>query len=257
MLSTSPSSARSIRIFTPRLLLLALALVAALTLARTAAASAAPIAHAANSGQQCPEPYPAQRDPSNPLDLPTAPGADPLNGANFFVPGPAHGAAASAIARLVGLNPQNLAVTESWASFRAQLSFGPLANKLASNRGLAYQVAELSKVASQPEAQRFSSFSGGGGPGAIFAQAEKILCRNMQADPGSIPIVNTYFLHPVLGGCPTPGQVRAYIEEELRTAPADAQAIVERLAVDFRGFAPELVASRSPAARSGTESGPS
>jgi endoglucanase len=193
-----------------RLLLVALTLIAALSVARASAASASPIAHAANSGQQCPEPYPAQRDPANPLDLPTPPGADPLNGANFFVPGPAHGAAASAIARLVGLDPQNLLVSESWASFSAQLSSGPLAAKLASNPGLAYQVAELSKIASQPEAQRFSSFSGGGGPGAIFAQAEKILCRNMQADPGSIPIVNTYFLHPVLGGCPTPGQVRAY-----------------------------------------------
>src|SRR5690348_6996556 len=55
--------------------------------------------HAA-SAQQCPEPYPAERDPSNPLMLPAAPGPDPLHGASFFIDGPRHGAAAKAIAGL-------------------------------------------------------------------------------------------------------------------------------------------------------------
>ena len=68
----------------------------------------------------------------------------------------------------------------------------------------------LSKIAAQPEAQRLSSYSWGGGPGGIFKQAQKILCSNMTADPGTIPIFNTYFLHPTLGGCPTPAQVNAY-----------------------------------------------
>ena len=40
-------------------------------------------AHAADA-QQCADPYPATRDPSNPLDLPTAPGADPLTGAQLL-----------------------------------------------------------------------------------------------------------------------------------------------------------------------------
>ena len=44
--------------------------------------------------------YSAQRDASNPLALPVAPGANPLNGASFFVPGPAKGSAAGAIAQL-------------------------------------------------------------------------------------------------------------------------------------------------------------
>src|ERR1019366_133337 len=90
----------------------------------------------------------------------------------------------------------------SWTSFARDLSFGPLAAMLAGNPGLAHQVAEPSKIASQPEAQRFSIYSEGGGPGAIFGQAEKIFCHNMTADPGSIPIINTYFLHP-----PRPGRL--------------------------------------------------
>src|SRR5579875_3598968 len=33
----------------------------------------------------------------------------------------------------------------------------------------------------------------------------------MQADPGTIPIFTTYFLHATLGGSPTPAQVRGYM----------------------------------------------
>jgi endoglucanase len=102
------------------------------------------------------------------LDLPTPPGADPLNGASFFIPGPAHGSAASAIAQLVGLNATQLPASESWASFQSDLTNGPLSQSLAANPSLAHQVQELSKIASEPEAQRFSIFSEGGGPGAIF-----------------------------------------------------------------------------------------
>ena len=181
-----------------------------LALSTGATASAhSPRAHA-DYAQQCGEPYSAQRDPSNPLALSTPPGANPLTGARFFVPGPAKGAAASAIAQLLGLDPQRLALGESWASFAQQIQSGPLAARLATNPTLAHQVAELSKIARQPEAQRFSIYSQGGGPGAIFNQAQKIFCSNLTADPGSIPIINTYFLHPALGGCPTPGQVLAY-----------------------------------------------
>ncbi len=200
------------------LLAVALTVVALVTLAFGQAATAAargPVAHASaslapGSAQQCAEPYPAQRDPANPLDLPVAPGSDPLTGANFFVDGPAHGAAAGAIAQLLGLNPKSLPNSESWAQLQAQLQSGPLAAQLAANPSLAQQVAELSKIAAQPEAQRFSIYSMGGGPGAIFKQAEKIFCSNMTADPGSIPIITTYFLHPALGGCPSAAQIQAY-----------------------------------------------
>jgi hypothetical protein len=190
-----------------------------------------PSGHAADYAQQCAEPYDAGRDPANPLDLPTAPGSDPLSGARFFIPGPAHGAAAGAIARLLGLDPARMPATESWATFRERLSFGPLAAKLAAHPRLARQVSELSTIAGQPESQRISSYSWGGGPGAIFKQTQKILCRNMQADPGSIPIFNTYFLHADLGGCPTPGQVRADQPTFERRVDELAQAIDRRPAV--------------------------
>ncbi len=186
-------------------------------------------AHAAYA-QSCPEPYPAQRDPSNPLDLARAPGPDPLTGAKFFVPGPAKGAAARAIAQLLGLDSAAMPLNESWADFSRQLK-SRFAGRLAGDPGLAHKVAELSKIASQPEAQRLSMFSGGGGPGAIFGQAEKILCSNMSADPGSIPIFNTYFLHPALGGCPTPAQVRAYTPTFDRRVDEMAAATDRRPAV--------------------------
>jgi hypothetical protein len=187
--------------------------------------------HAAQYAQECGEPYSSVRDPANPLDLATAPGSDPLTGAHFFVPGPAHGSAAGAIAQLLGVDPTTLPNDLSWASFRNELALGSLADKVALDPALARKIAELSKIASQPEAQRISSYSWGGGPGGIFKQTEKILCQNMQADPGSVPVFNTYFLHPDLGGCPTPDQVRADQPTFMRRVDEMAEAIDRRPAV--------------------------
>ena len=169
------------------------------------------------AAQQCPDPYPAARDPSNPLDLPTAPGADPLAGARFFVDGPRHGEAAGAIARLLGIDPTRYKDSFSWAGFKARLEHGRLHRKLAHNRTLAHRVALLEKIADQPEAQRFSRYSAGGGPGAIFAQVQKIFCHNMTADPGSIPIITTYFLYQA-GPCETRSEIvfhRATFERQV------------------------------------------
>jgi hypothetical protein len=204
--------------------------IAALALA--SAASASPRAHAARyGGQQCPMPYSGTRDPANPLALPVAPGANPLTGARFFVPGPAKGSAAAAIASALGLNPLNLPVNLSWAAFSQELASGPLARKLAADPALAHEVAELSKIASQPEAQRLSNYSWGGSPEGIFKQAQKFFCQNMTADPGSIPIFNTYFLHPQLGGCPTPARVHAYNGLFHARVDAMAAAVSRRPAV--------------------------
>jgi endoglucanase len=209
-----------------------LAVISSTTLAVTAVASThSAVAHAADYPQQCAEPFSAQRDPSNPLALSTPPGADPLTGANFFVPGPAKGSAASAIAQLVGLNPKAMPIDESWPAFVSELGRGRLAAELADNPGLAHQVGELAKIAAEPEAQRLSIYSEGGGPGAIFGQAEKIFCQNMTADPGSIPIFNTYFLHPALGGCPTVGQIEAYGPTFRRRVDEMAEATDRRPAV--------------------------
>jgi hypothetical protein len=209
--------------------LLALAILGALALvAGPASAAHHPRAHTAYA-QQCADPYPATRDASNPLDLPSAPGADPLNGARYFTPGPAHGSAASAIAQLVGLNPKTMPVDESWASFNQDLTSGSLSHRISGD--LAYQVHQLSMIASQPEAQRFSIYSEGGGPGAIFGQVQKIFCNNIKADPGSIPIFNTYFMHAALGGCPTVAEIRADGPVFRRRVDEMAEGIANRPAV--------------------------
>jgi endoglucanase len=142
-------------------------------------------------------------NPSNPLMLRTPPGQNPLNGARFFVDGPRHGSAAGAIAQLLGIDPTRYADSYSWARFERNLSHGPLHRKLVGpGKGLLrYEVHLFEKIAEQPEAQRFSAFSGGGGPGAIYGQVQKIFCRNLTADPGSIPIITTYFAHPGVGYC--------------------------------------------------------
>ena len=181
--------------------------------------------------EQCGDPYPAKRDPSNPLMLPTPPGSNPLHGANFFVDGPRHGAAASAIASLVGLNPKNYKDDYSWARFQDSLTRGSVAAKLAHDPALARKVALLSKIASQPESQRISIYSMGGGRGAIFGQTQKILCHNLTADPGSIPVFTTYFLHPAVGGCATKRQLSAAGPEFRRRVDEMAAATGRRPAV--------------------------
>jgi endoglucanase len=171
-------------------------------------------AHAAYQ-QQCSDPYPSTRDPSNPLMLPTPPGANPLAGAQFFVDGPKHGSAAGAIARLLGIDAStpvgsmlpSFSDDESWASFKAGVE-----QKIQSGvvpGGVVHKIRLLEKIADEPEAQRFSSYAQGGGPGAIYSQVQKIFCHNMQADAGSIPIITTYFLHADNGGCASNSQLAA------------------------------------------------
>jgi hypothetical protein len=190
------------------------------------------VAHAAFA-QNCPEHFPATRNRKNPLALPKAPGSDPLHGAKFFVPGPFEGNAARSIAQLVGLNPDGLSNTESWATFHQSLVSGRLHSRLAHNPGLARTVSLLSKIASQPQSQRISSVSAGGSPAGIFAQTEKIFCSVLPADPGTIPIFTTYFLHSTLGGSPTAGQVRGYMPLFEQRVNAMAAAIDRRPAVIF------------------------
>ncbi len=175
----------------------------------------------AAGGCAYPDRYPAQRDPANPLDLPTPPGANPLNGANFFVDGPAHGAAASAIASLLGIDPKNLPNSLSWAEF--QQAHAP---EIAANP----QARALAKIADQPEANRFSLYSMGGGPGAIYGQVHKIVCDNMAADPGTVPIFTTYFLYQA-GYCETSGEILAHRHTFERQINEMARGIGRRPAV--------------------------
>jgi endoglucanase len=163
----------------------------------------------------------ARRDPSNPLDLPNPPGSNPLNGAKLFVDGPAHGAAAGAVASRLGIDPHGLPNDYSWAQFTqdhaAEIASDPQARLLA-------------KIADQPEANRFSMYSMGGGPGAIYAQAHKVLCSNMAADPGSIPIFTTFFLYQA-GYCESRSQILANRPRFARQIDELARAIDRRPAV--------------------------
>jgi len=165
----------------------------------------------------CPSGLGSSRDPSNPLALPTAPGSNPLAGAQplFFVQTPARGIAASAIAGLLGVSPPD---TESWASFAASLQSGPLAQELAADPTLAGKVALLSLIANEPETSRFSSYTAGGGPGAIYSQLNKFLCRMHAVAPSAIPLLSTYFIQHT-DNCPT--------------ETAAAQAVFERQVDEF------------------------
>jgi endoglucanase len=186
----------------------------------------------ATAAAGCRDPHSHKRDPSNPLALPSAPGANPLNGASFFVDGPAHGAAAGAIAKLLGLNPDNLPGTLSWAQFQTEINTGALSRKLLANSSLASQVHDLAKIASEPTANRFSLYSAGGSPAGVYNQAIKIFCTNMQADPGAVPILTTYFLHhSTASGCPTPSALRAAQGLFRRRVDAVARATANRPAV--------------------------
>ena len=111
----------------------------------------------------------------------------------------------------MGLDPASLSPSESWAQFSQQLNQGSLHSRLAADPALARKVALLSKIAAVPQTQRISSGSWGGTPDGIFKQTQKIVCQIQQADPGTVPIFTTYFLHATLGGDPTPAQVRSYM----------------------------------------------
>ncbi len=161
----------------------------------TASKSSGPRAQAASCGGN-----PSPRDPQNPLGLNLPPGSNPLSGARFFVDGPRHGPAAGAIASAVGKDPNSYPDSYSWAQFYSDLQRSGSVNN---------EVVQLAKIASEPEVQRFSAYAHGGTPSGIYAQVQKILCGNLTALPGSIPLINTYFLHPAAGGCATKGQINA------------------------------------------------
>ena len=199
--------------------------VAAATGQRGVHGGRAPVAPRCSDGR-----YSATRDPSNPLELPRSPGQDPLNGARFFVDGPAHGEAAGAIARLLGIAPSSFPDSYSWARFKRDLEHGPLHAPLARDRGLAHEVGLLEKIADEPEQERLSLYSEGGGAGAVFDETHKILCDFLSADRGSIPILTTYFLYQA-GYCETRREIldrRATFERQVGEF---AQAIGRRPAV--------------------------
>ena len=67
------------------------------------------------------------------------------------------------------------------------------------------QELALAKIAAQEETQNVSLYAQGGGPGAIFAQTQKILCDNAAADPtpNTVPVFSTFFIYPQGQFCPS------------------------------------------------------
>jgi hypothetical protein len=211
---------------------IALALAATVGVAFASSSSTrGPRAFVVHPGQQlCSEPYSSARNPANPLDLRRDPGPNPLNGARFFVDGPRHGADAGGIDRLLGVNPNSFPESYSWAAFARSINRGALHHKLKRHPSLAYAVHLLMKLASQPETQRTTPYSEGGGPGALYDETQKILCGTMSADPGSIPVFNTWFMYRH-GYCPSPSQILADRPTFQRQVSEMAQAIDRRPAV--------------------------
>ncbi|MGO9752201.1 MAG: glycoside hydrolase family 6 protein [Solirubrobacteraceae bacterium] len=182
------------------LLVLAGALVAWIAVA----AAHPPLAHQAYVPQCSDSQYPAARDLSNPLDLAIAPGPDPLHGAHLFIEGPRHGEAAAGIEQLLGIDPTSYSGSYSWLQFLQDLSSPPLSTTLQSHPGLNHDVRLLEKIASEQETIALSLYSGGGGPGAVFAQVQKIFCSYMMADhtPHTVPVFSTFFVYPKGQFCP-------------------------------------------------------
>ena len=210
-------SVRTSRCCLLALVALGIALAIALRLAPASAAAARHARHAhhahrhtaRHAARGCTDAYPAVRNPANPLVLPTAPGSDPLHGARFSVAGPHDGMAARAIAKLLGINPDRYSAGYSWPQFLQSLRHGRLHRKLVHNPGLARQVRLLEKIAGQPVGVMISRYSGGGRPGAVYAVTRQLVCGALSADPGSIPIINTYFLYQA-GYCETTSEIVAH-----------------------------------------------
>ena len=159
--------------------------------------------------------------------LPNPPGSNPLTGAAFFIDGPRHGAAAGAIARLLGMDPASFPDNESWADFDSRV----VPRALAQHPQAASQVHALEKIGREPEVQRVSEFTGGGVPGAISNEVNKIICGNMSADPGSIPVFQTYFAQPNGHACGSKGQLRGYFSKFKRQVDELTAAIGPRPAL--------------------------
>ena len=226
---------------------MALTLLSAITAASALASTSAQrttITSASSSTGGCTG-LAAPRSPTNPLGLAKAPGADPLHGARFFVDGPTHGAAAGEIARLLGID-SNVPVgqylsafpdDEPWQTFLGMTVDPKLASVSASFRR---KVELLEKIAKEPETQLVSSNSDGGSPAGISAFVTKILCHNLTADPGSVPVLSTYLMHPVLGGCASTGQIDAYMplferRVNAMVAATGTQPVVYLLELDVVG----------------------
>jgi endoglucanase len=194
-------------------------------------------AAASASARQCADPhYPARRDDANPLMLRPAPsGSDVLRGADFFVAGPARGTAAGAIAQMLGIGVgEPLAEGQPLGGLSDSLSWPAFERSTVATRiqqqsvGTRDDITLLEKIANEPTPLRISAYSGGGSPAAVSAQTTKLFCTVLRADPGTVPIVTTYFAHAELGGCSSTAEIAADAPRFRAQVNAMAEAIGRR-----------------------------
>jgi hypothetical protein len=222
----------------PALVACLIGLVAAITAFALATATATGTARAAGSHlARCRDPQsPARRDAANPLMLARSPAnGDVLAGAGFYVAGPARGTAAGAIAQLLGMGVgQALASGQPLAGMSDALSWAHFAQTTVAEKlprqaaGVQTNIRRLEKIAGQPTPLRISAVSGGGSPAAVYNQTRKLFCSLLKADPGTIPIVTTYFAHSELGGAATRAQINADAPHFKAQIDAMARAIGRR-----------------------------
>ena len=163
-----------------------------------------------SSSYVCGDPHSSTRDPSNPLALPTPPGPNPLNGANFFVDGPAHGAAAGAIASLLGRSPASFADDYSWAEFQQRiLGSASVQQRLSNDPGLGLQGPQPREDRRRARAAAVQCLRPGRIAEGRVQPGDQDLLPQHDRRSGDVPIINTYFLHPAAGACPTPARLRA------------------------------------------------
>ena len=193
-----------------------------------AAATSSGVSARSKVGAECSDSqFSNGRDPANPLLLPSPPGPNPINGASFFVDGPKHGLAAGEIAKLLGMNAKSFPESESWADFDGRI----VPRALKSHPNEAGAVHLLEKIGRQPHPIRFSEFSAGGSPAAVAGQVHKIFCYNLQADPGTVPVMQTFFIMPHGKYCASKGEIAANESLFKRQVAATAQATGKRPSV--------------------------
>ena len=135
---------------------------------------------------------------------------------------------------MIGLDSlTNLPDTYSWArSSRSSLDVGRLHARIELRHpSLAAKVKALELMAMQPETNRFSLYSGGGGPGAVLSQIQNFIATG-SAPTGSIPLISMFFLYQA-GYCESTREILEHRATFQRQVNELAEGIARRPAILF------------------------
>ena len=137
-------------------------------------AALAPSSAAAASGD-CGGPYPAQRDPSNPLMLPNPLRREPAGRRQLLRRrSGARGRGWRDRQACSGIDPKSLSrIDYSWAEFKQRIDSGDLSRRLQAQSQPRLPGSAAREDRRSARGAAFSMYSGGGGPGAIFGQVQQ------------------------------------------------------------------------------------